>query len=174
LHSYTAVRKAFGISIELVASLTRYLTEAFLAFEVGRYHVNLKVQVRDPKKVHIIDTGLRTVSLLSEREDWGRLAENAVYIELRRRGCEVFYFRNDTAEVDFVITELGKPKDVIQVCYSDMDNAKTRERELNSIHECLSSLGLKQGKILTRSYEDNIKFQNQIIQCIPMYRWLTS
>src|SRR6202043_939526 len=44
LHSYNALRKAFGISIELASTLTGYLTQAFLVFEMSRYHPNLKVQ----------------------------------------------------------------------------------------------------------------------------------
>jgi predicted AAA+ superfamily ATPase len=91
LHSYTAIKNAFGISTDLAATLSSYLAEAYLAFELSRYHLNMKVQTRDPKKVYLIDNGLRTVSLLSEREDWGRLAENIVYIELRRRNKQVSY-----------------------------------------------------------------------------------
>ncbi len=95
LHSYNSLRKAFEISIELASTLTGYLTQAFLVFEMSRYHPNLKVQVRDPKKIYVIDTGLRTVSLQSDREDWGRLAENAVYLELRRRSKQVFYYKQN-------------------------------------------------------------------------------
>ncbi len=65
-HSYTALRKAFGISTELASLLTHYLFQAFLVFEVTRYHPNLKVQARDPKKIYVIDSGLRTVSLVSD------------------------------------------------------------------------------------------------------------
>ncbi len=86
---------------------------------MSRYHPNFKVQARDPKKIYVIDTGLRTVSLQSDREDWGRLAENTVYLELRRRGKQVFYYKQ-VQKVDFVITELGRPIDAIQVCYSDL------------------------------------------------------
>ena len=170
-HSYTAVRKAFGMSIELVSTLTEYLSQAFLVFEMTRYHANLKVQARDSKKIYIVDSGLRTVSLLSEREDRGRLAENCVYIELRRRKKEIFYFREEK-EVDFLITELGKPVEALQVAYSDLDDAKTREREVSALVECLDALGLKSGKILTYSYEDQQIINGHKIDFIPLYLWL--
>lgn len=173
LHSYTSIRKAFGISIELASSLTNYLSEAFLAFEMGRYHPNLKVQARDPKKVYIIDTGLRTVSLQSKREDWGYLAENSVYLELRRRKKEVYYFKG-TQETDFVITELGRPVDVIQVAYCDLETPKTKEREILSLLECLDHLNLKHGKILTLTLEDQQMIKGRRIEFIPLYRWLCS
>lgn len=172
LHSYNSLRKAFGISIELASALTGYLTQAFLVFEMSRYHPNLKVQARDPKKIYVIDAGLRTVSLQSNREDWGRLAENAVYLELRRRGKQAFYYKQ-VQEVDFVITELGKPVDAIQVCYSDLEDQETRNREINALLECLKALELPLGKILTFSLEDVLLKEGKEIHLIPLYQWLS-
>ena len=172
LHSYNSLRKAFEISIELASTLTGYLTQAFLVFEMSRYHPNLKVQARDTKKIYVIDTGLRTVSLQSDREDWGRLAENAVYLELRRRGKQAFYYKQ-AQEVDFVITELGKPIDAIQVCYSDLEDQETRNREINALLECLQTLELPSGKILTLSLEDMFFKEGKAIHLIPLYQWLS-
>lgn len=172
LHSYNSLRKAFEISIELASTLTGYLTQAFLVFEMSRYHANLKVQARDPKKIYVIDTGLRTVSLQSDREDWGRLAENTVYLELRRRNKQIFYYKQ-TQEVDFVITELGRPVDAIQVCYSDLEDQETRNREINALLECLNALKLPSGKILTLSLEDVLLKEGKAIHLIPLYKWLS-
>ena len=171
LHSYNSLRKAFGISIELASTLTGYLTQAFLVFEMSRYHPNLKVQARDAKKIYVIDTGLRTVSLQSDREDWGRLAENAVYLELRRNNKQAFYYKQ-LQEVDFVITELGKPVDAIQVCYSDLEDQETRDREITALLECLQALELPSGKILTLSLEDTLLKEGKKIHLIPLYKWL--
>jgi len=172
LHSYNSLRKAFEISIELASTLTNYLTQAFLVFEMSRYHPNLKVQARDPKKIYVIDTGLRSVSLQSDREDWGRLAENAVYLELRRRNKQLFYYKQKQ-EVDFVITELGKPVAAIQVCYSDLETQETRDREIDALLECLHDLKLSLGTILTLSLEDEFSREGKIIRFIPLYRWLS-
>lgn len=171
LHSYNSLRKAFEISIELASTLTDYLTQAFLVFEMSRYHPNLKVQARDPKKIYVIDSGLRTVSLQSDRKDWGRLAENAVYLELRRRNKQIFYYKQKQ-EVDFIITELGKPIDAIQVCYCDFDERDTREREMNALLECLRDLELPSGKILTLSLEDEILIEGKTVYFMPLHQWL--
>lgn len=172
LHSYNSLRKAFGISIELASALTGYLTQAFLVFEMSRYHPNLKIQARDPKKIYVIDTSLRTVSLQSDRENCGRLAENTVYLELRRRGKQAFYYKQ-AQEVDFIITELGKPVDAIQVCYSDLEDQETRNREINALLECLQALKLPSGKILTLSLEDVLIKEGKAIHLIPLYQWLS-
>jgi len=171
LHSYTAIRKAFGMSIEMISTFSNYLAQAFLAFEMTRYHPNLKVQVRDPKKVYIVDPGIRTVSLRYDREDWGRLAENAVYIELRRRGKEIFYYKNEK-EVDFILTELGKPIQAIQVAYTDLEDAQTKEREISALLECMGDLKLHKGIILTRALEHTETIRGHQVKYIPLYRWL--
>lgn len=171
LHSYNSLRKAFEISIELASTLTGYLEQAFLVFEMSRYHPNLKVQARDPKKIYVIDSGLRTVSMQSDRKDWGRLAENGVYLELRRRNKQMFYYKQKQ-EVDFVITELGKPVDAIQVCYCDLEDRETREREINALLECLRDLELPSGKIVTLSLEDELLREGKTINFIPLYQWL--
>jgi len=54
------------------------------------YHRNLKVQLRDSKKIYVIDTGLRTVSC-NPIEKIGSFSGNAVYLELRRKNKQVFY-----------------------------------------------------------------------------------
>lgn len=121
----------------------------------------------------MIDAGLRTVSLQSDQEDWGRLAENAVYLELRRRNKKVFYYKQ-TQEVDFIITELGKPVDAIQVCYSNLENEETANREITALLECLHLLQLPSGKILTLSLENVILREGKTIHFIPLYQWLST
>ena len=133
-HSATAVKNAFQTNIETVQNYTKYLEDAFLVFEVCRFHRNLKVQSRDPKKIYVIDTGLRNVNTRTSQEETGRLVENIVFIELMRCGVEVYYFK-ETQETDFLITEHGTPVSAIQVCDSNMENTKTEQREINGLLE---------------------------------------
>lgn len=170
LHSYTAIKNAFQINIDAVAAYTKALEDAFLCFEVQRYHPNLKVQARDPKKIYVIDAGIRRVGARSAQDDTGKLLENCVYLELRRRGCEVSYFR-DTYEVDFVITDHFKPIQAIQVC-ADLSAPKTRMRELTGMLECLHALKLSEGMIVTLDHEERIRAERKTIHCVPAYRWL--
>ncbi len=171
LHSYTSLRKAYGVPTNTAAEYTRMLEEAFLTFEVGRYHPNLKVQTRDPKKIYAVDTGLRNINSFSSQEDIGKLAENIVFIELKRRQHEVTYFKGNK-EVDFVITRFGKPLKAIQVCYSDLEKEDTKTREIEALIECLQTLRLHSGLILTRNREEKIKTKKLNIQFLPLYRWL--
>lgn len=174
LHSYNSLKRAIQINTDTAADYAGFLSDAFLFFEVKRYHHNLKVQSRDMKKVYCIDTGMRNVHAVSPfNDDLGKLAENAVYIHLRRKGSEIWYF-NGASEADFVVTRLGKPYEVIQVCYSDMDQGDTREREIGGLVEALEYTGLNSGTILTLSREEKLRKDGRKIELVPLFKWLLS
>lgn len=170
-HSYNSVRKAFGLNVETAREYTHALQDAFLIFEVNRYHPNLKVQARDSKKIYAIDTGLRNSNVFSPSDDLGKLAENIVYLELRRRGEEIWYF-NNRGEVDFFVTRSGKPKGALQVCYDDLEDKATWERETSSLVECLEETKLDQGTLTTLKREETIRIQKKEIHFVPLYKWL--
>lgn len=170
-HSTHSVKKALNINAETVGDYTSYMEDAFLIFRIDRYHPNLKVQVRDPQKIYVIDTGLRNVISRSDSEDLGKLAENAVFIELKRRAKDIYYYKQDQ-EVDFVITENFKAKAAIQVCYSNLEDDKTYTREVNSLVACLKDLKLQEGFILTKDREEVLKLDQKTIRMIPLYLWM--
>ncbi len=165
LHSYNAVKKAFGINVDTVSAYTAALSEAYVIFEVTRYHPNLKVQVRDPKKVYVIDPGLRNTNSRSASEDTGKLLENLVYLELRRREKEVSYFKGKQ-EVDFLITENYEPTTAIQVC-ADASDPKTYQREVNALLECMNATGLSSGLCITVDRQEIVKVDGKQIEFVP-------
>lgn len=134
LHSYSSLTKAFDLSTKMNSPYTASLDEAFLLFEVERYHLNLKGQARDPRKIYSIDVGLRDVIARSASSDYGKELENLVYLELRRRGCEVVYFK-EVHEVDFLFLEAYRPVEAIQVCLSLRRSIEAREREVRALQE---------------------------------------
>jgi uncharacterized protein len=172
-HSTHSVKKALNINTESVGDYTRYMEDAFLIFSIDRYHPNFKVQIRDPKKIYVIDTGLRNIISRSSSEDIGKLAENAVFIELKRRSKEIYYYKQDQ-EVDFIITENFKAKAAIQVCYSNLEDDETYNREVDSLLACLKDLKLQEGLILTKDREEVLRLDRKTIRMIPLYLWMNS
>ena len=172
MHSYTALHKAFHITAETAAEYTAALQNAYLIFEVSRYHQNLKVQSRDSKKIYCVDPGFRLAGSRTIHDDTARLLENIVFIELQRRKCEVFYFKEKN-EVDFIVTKQYQAIEAIQVCY-DLSDQKTRKRELAGLIEAMDSLGLHRGIIITFNQEEKINVENYKIDCIPITTWLCS
>ncbi len=170
--SYNAVQRAFGINAATVQDYCGFLNDAFALFEVSRFHRNLKVQARDSKKIYAIDPGLRRTRSRSPSDDAGKIAENIVYIELRRRGHQIYYYKN-RGEVDFLtIDDSGKPQHAIQVCYSNMENPETYQREVGSLWECLEDLKLDEGLLLSLSREEVIKQRGKSIRVVPVFRFL--
>lgn len=171
LHSTHSVKKALNINAETVSDYNNHLEDAFLIFSLERYHPNLKVQVRDPKKIYVIDTGLRNVISRSGSEDIGKLAENTVFIELKRQNKEIYYYKNE-GEVDFIITENFKAQQAIQVSYSNLEEESTYSREINSLLLCIKDLNLPEGLLLSKDREEILKIDGKKIKMIPLYKWL--
>ncbi|MCG7850830.1 MAG: ATP-binding protein, partial [ANME-2 cluster archaeon] len=77
-------RNALGFGLETISDYIAYMVEAYLLYAVPIYSPSLKVQSANLKKIYCIDTGLRNAVSFKFSEDIGRLAENAVFVELKR------------------------------------------------------------------------------------------
>jgi predicted AAA+ superfamily ATPase len=81
-------------------------------------------------------------------DDYGKLLENLCYLEFRRKGYSIYYFK-DNKECDFVLEKNNKILPV-QVSYN-LSDLETRERELAGLVYCCQKLSLKKGVILSLS-----------------------
>ena len=112
-------------------------------------------------------------------ENRGRLIENTVAIELKRRqasdsSLDIYYWKNDLQEeVDFVIKDGLKVKQLIQVCYN-MDNPNTRLREIKAMLKASSELKCSDLLIITWDYEAEEEHKGKKITFIPLWKWLLS
>lgn len=172
LFSHNRIKGAFGVDVQTSQEYLGHLEEAFLAFAVPRFHPNLKVQARDAQKLYVVDTGLRNAYTRSTSEDIGRQAENAVYIELRRRGHEVTYWRNEDAEVDFVLRDGPGAVGAIQVTWASLEPGETRDREIRSLVACLEALDLPEGTILTLDREERLDVRGRRVIMQPVWQFL--
>jgi len=129
-----------------------------------------------PKKVYCIDTGLINSVIPKFSENIGRLFENIVAIELRRRAKkekEIYYWKDSKGEVDFVIKTGLKPTALVQVCYNIGDK-KTKEREVQALWRAMQEFKLKEGLVITEDYESEEKIKGKKIKFIPLWKWLLS
>ena len=121
----TAGRK---IAISTVENYLGALTECFILYKAGRYDVKGKQYLTTGNKYYLCDMGLRYYLLGTKRADLGHILENVVYLELLRRGYEVYIGKVGNAEVDFIaIGEEGE--EYYQVALTVMEES-TLEREL--------------------------------------------
>lgn len=106
-------------------------------------------------KMYIINTGLANAISFKFSEDRGRLLENLVFIELKRRGKEIYYHRQKK-ECDFVIKEGLDIVEAIQVTKS-LEDIDTKKRELAGLIEACKTYKLKSGLILTEDEEEDLE-----------------
>jgi predicted AAA+ superfamily ATPase len=172
LFSHARVKGAFGVDVQTSQEYFGYLEDAFLAFAVPRFHRNLKQQARDPHKLYVVDTGLRNAYARTMPEDMGRMAENAVYVELRRRGHDVTYWQAEQGEVDFVLRDGPRPTAAIQATWSSLEPGKTRDREVRALVACLEALDLGEGTILTLDREERLVERGRRIRLMPVWQFL--
>ena len=120
------------ISVPTVEKYLEALVEAFVLYKVSRYDIKGKNYLITGSKYYLADVGLRYYLLGSKQVDDGHILENIVYLELLRRGYEVYIGKNEDSEVDFVaVNERGV--EYYQVSYT-VKEQKTLERELKPLN----------------------------------------
>jgi predicted AAA+ superfamily ATPase len=113
---------------QTIAAYVNALKEAYLFYEIKRFDIKGKEELKTLGKYYIVDIGLRN-DLLGYRDvDAGHMIENVVYFELLRRGYDVAVGKIGTREIDFIATN-DHEKIYFQVT-DDMTSESTREREL--------------------------------------------
>ena len=124
----TLTSAGYSASVHTVNSYLSALCESFVLYRAGRYDVKGKQYLKAGEKFYIADIGLRYYLLGSKPADQGHILENVVYLELLRRGCEVYVGKTDSAEIDFIASDSEKTE-YYQVALTVRD-PNTLEREL--------------------------------------------
>jgi uncharacterized protein len=171
--SYTSLKNNFNLgSTNTSKNYVSYLTNTYLLFELTKYDYSLKKQESYSKKIYVIDTGLINKLAFAFSENIGRLYENLVFIELKRREQNIYFWKDKlNYEVDFITLEKNKVTSLIQVVY-DLSDPKTKEREIRGLISGLKEFKLKEGIIITKDLEKEEKIDNKIIKYIPLWKWL--
>ncbi len=147
-----------------------YAKDTFLLFEAPIYSAKVKNQLLYPRKIYGIDQGLLNAIRFSTSKDNGRILENMVYLELRRRKFDLYYSSDPKtkSECDFLIVKNRKVIQAIQVCYA-LESDKTKSREIRGLIDAMETYGLKQGLILTDDQHDEIKIEGKKILIQPFW-----
>lgn len=168
--SFNSIKKSLQIgSSTTIKEYFNYFENSFLMFLVNKFDYSLKKQIYLNKKVYLIDTGLAVNLGFRISKDIGRILENLVFIELKKRKKEIYYY-SDKKECDFIIKEGTKITEVIQVCHEFSEENK--EREIAGLLEAMNKFRLKQGMILTNEQTEEISIGSKKITVKPVFRWL--
>ncbi len=171
LMSYNSLAKVVGVkNASTISNYVAFLQDSYLIFMVNKYDVSLKKQIQNAKKGYLIDLGLLRTLAFHHTEDNGRLLENLVFLELKRRGKEIYY-HNQKRECDFVIKEKTKIVEAIQVSWS-IEDEFTYKRELAGLLDAVNTNGLKEGLILTESIDREIEVEGVRVRVKPVWKWM--
>ncbi len=163
--SYNKIAKYFNMSPHTVIDYISFFENSYMIFTVPKFDFSYKKQVIANKKIYAIDTGFIRANSASFSEDRGRVLENIIFMELRRRHKDIFYYKKEK-ECDFIVKDREKPILAVQVCLKlTQENMK---RELEGLKEAMNDLKIKNAVIITLDQEDKIDG----IQVKPVWKWL--
>jgi predicted AAA+ superfamily ATPase len=169
--SIAYLKKAYDISYQKAINYLKYFKESFIVFDVPKFSYSLKEQQKSQKKIYSLDTGLSNNVAFKFSEDKGRALENCVFLELKRKEGDIYYFKNNVGEVDFVIKKNNGSIDLIQVVWDLSEDNKNRE--LKGFKEALKEIKkIENLIILTNDQDGELKLDDRKIKIVPVYKWL--
>jgi predicted AAA+ superfamily ATPase len=164
-YSYRQLEQALGIDAVTIREYIRYAEMAKVLFEVRYFSYSLKTQARNNKKIYCIDNGLRNAVSFNFSADEGKRVENLVFLELKRRGFEPYYWKGE-GEVDFVLNNPDNTLTAITVSYTDA----LPERETGALREFAGAFGnrVRDRILITKDTAGEVEG----IRCVPLWKWL--
>lgn len=115
------------IDNETIYSYLEKLENAYIIHRCPRYDVKGKALLKTQEKFYLADSAFRYSVLGYSPDSLAAMLENVVYLELRRRGYEVYVGKIDDVEIDFVATK-PEHKLYIQVT-QEIGSPETEKRE---------------------------------------------
>ncbi|MDD2345511.1 MAG: ATP-binding protein [Bacteroidales bacterium] len=172
LFSYSTLKQISGIkSLSSIKDYLDYFERTYLLFYLYKFDYSIKKQIMNSRKVYCVDNSIANNIGLRFSDNLGRLFENMIFLELKRRGKEVYYFSVKN-ECDFLIKDGYDIAEAIQVVYElNYDNQK---RELSGLEEAMNEFKIKQGTVITYHECKILLDLPENIQIIPAWKWLMS
>ena len=166
----TMISDGRDINVRTVEKYLEGLTESYFLYKATRYDIKGKQYLKTGEKYYVSDLGLRYFILGRKIGDYGHILENIVYLELLRRGYDIFIGKVDEYEVDFVALN-NDGRVYIQVADTlkgtDENDTRIMERELRS----LKKIDDNYEKVIITS--DKIPIANEEgIKIYNIYDWL--
>jgi hypothetical protein len=164
-------RLARTLSVPTVSQASRYLEylqDAYLLLALPKFSPSFRQRVISSAKYYAVDNGLRRANSPQTTPDLGHRIENAVYLELRRRGARPAWAgESDLWECDFVTDEAA-----IQVCAELTRTSAVRELAGITRAAALPGTRKRRALILTLRQSDHMTVDGRPVEVTPAWKWL--
>ena len=162
-------------SVNTTQKFMGYLHEPFLFYYLPRYNNKLKLMTKAPRKIYVVDNGFVAAKAFSTSDNLGRLLENQVFVNLLRKGYDpektMFYYRTrNDKEIDFVLRENNRVKQLVQVSY-EMTSEKAIRRECSALKEAAQELHCNDLYVLTYTEKRTLDREGCTIHVLPAAEW---
>ncbi len=171
------LKQTYPVTKRTLLNYASYLEEIGLIYFVRKFSYSPKEQTQTPRKVYLLDNGLRAVYGFRFSEDRGKILENTVFLKLlferaKNPLLEIFYWQDKTKrEVDFVLKKGRKIESLIQSCVN-IENFQTKKREIDALLKASKSLCCNNLQVITFDYEGEELIEGKKIKFIPLWKWL--
>jgi len=172
-----SISKFLKLPTETIRRFSGYIETSRAIFFVKRFSFSFKQQEKSPRKVYSTDTGLVNAVGFRFSANYGRLMENVVAIELKRRQSrnlmvEVYYWKDYAGrEIDFLVKEGPNIRELIQVTFAS-DRNEIEERELKTLVRASKETGCKELSVITWDYDAEEEFRGRRIKFVSLWKWL--
>lgn len=173
IQSYGNLKNLIRVkSLNTVKNYLEALTDVFLFFLVDMFDYSIKRQIYNPSKVYCIDTALSNSISFKFSQNLGRLYENIVFLQLKRKDADIYYWKSKQGrEVDFVVKKGLKIEAAVQVSLS-LSDPKVKNREIQALIDAKAELKPIRFLIITEDEEGIEKIGNTKVEIIPLWKWL--
>lgn len=124
--SVSRIVRYLGTGRDMVERYLSLMEQAHLLYRAERFDQDPSVHSPHPK-YYVVDTGFRDMSVGFSQKDGKKVLENAVFIELLRRGYRVSIGRHGLKEIDFIAVSPSGATEYYQVCAAPSEDAAEQE-----------------------------------------------
>ncbi len=172
INAYNKLKNNFSTSFDTIRDYMEYLQNAYMILTVPKFDYSLKKQIANPKKIYAIDTGFSNSVSFSISQKLGANLENIVFLELKRKAREIYYYKTDNGlEVDFLLRS-NDSIELIQVS-ATLENQETRKRELRVFAEAKKELReAVTCKVITMDKSQTVEYDGCEIEIVNILDFL--
>jgi len=123
-----------SLSVETIYNYLKWLVEAFIIYPCQRYDLQGKAVLKTQEKYYLSDISIKYSQMGFDTKMLSAVFENIVYLEMKRRGYEVYIGKNNTKEIDFVAVRRDE-RIYVQVCVHLPDGSDRETANLMDIKD---------------------------------------